>query len=53
MLQGYPVFFSTLNRNIRSYIFAIVGAEYILKLLPQGTHDWDKFISPTEMDSWA
>jgi 2-polyprenyl-6-hydroxyphenyl methylase/3-demethylubiquinone-9 3-methyltransferase len=39
--DGSPVFFSTLNRNIRSYIFAIVGAEYILKLLPQGTHDWD------------
>ncbi|CAB9541561.1 3-demethylubiquinol 3-O-methyltransferase (EC 2.1.1.64) @ 2-polyprenyl-6-hydroxyphenyl methylase (EC 2.1.1.222) [uncultured Gammaproteobacteria bacterium] len=51
--DGSPVFFSTLNRNIRSYIFAIVGAEYILKLLPQGTHDWDKFITPSEMDSWA
>ena len=47
------VFFSTINRNPKSYLFAIVGAEYILKLLPQGTHDWDKFIQPAEMDSWA
>ena len=47
------VFFSTLNRNIKSYLFAIIGAEYILKILPQGTHDWDKFIQPAEMDEWA
>ncbi len=47
------VFFSTINRNPKSYLFAIVGAEYILKLLPQGTHDWDKFIQPAEMDEWA
>jgi 2-polyprenyl-6-hydroxyphenyl methylase/3-demethylubiquinone-9 3-methyltransferase len=47
------VFFSTLNRNTKSYLFAIIGAEYILKLLPQGTHDWDKFIKPSEMDEWA
>ncbi|SSC07575.1 bifunctional 2-polyprenyl-6-hydroxyphenol methylase/3-demethylubiquinol 3-O-methyltransferase UbiG [bacterium endosymbiont of Bathymodiolus sp. 5 South] len=47
------LFFSTLNRNAKSYLFAIVGAEYILKLLPQGTHDWDKFIKPSEMDEWA
>ena len=46
-------FFSTINRNTKSYLFAIVGAEYILKLLPQGTHDWDKFIKPSEMDEWA
>ncbi|CAC9644303.1 3-demethylubiquinol 3-O-methyltransferase (EC 2.1.1.64) @ 2-polyprenyl-6-hydroxyphenyl methylase (EC 2.1.1.222) [uncultured Gammaproteobacteria bacterium] len=45
--------FSTLNRNAKSYLFAIIGAEYILKLLPQGTHDWDKFIKPSEMDEWA
>ena len=47
------VFFSTLNRNIKSYLFAIIGAEYILKIIPQGTHDWDKFIQPAEMDEWA
>lgn len=47
------VFFSTINRNIKSYLFAIVGAEYVLKLLPKGTHDWDKFIQPAEMDEWA
>ncbi len=46
-------FFSTINRNAKSYLFAIIGAEYILKLLPQGTHDWDKFIQPSEMDKWA
>ncbi|SMM99370.1 3-demethylubiquinone-9 3-methyltransferase [uncultured Candidatus Thioglobus sp.] len=47
------VFFSTLNRNMKSYVFAIVGAEYVLNLLPKGTHDWDKFIKPSEMESWA
>ncbi len=50
---GGEVFFSTINRNTKSYLFAIVGAEYILKLLPQGTHDWDKFIQPSEMDEAA
>ena len=47
------VFFSTINRNTKSYLFAIIGAEYILKLLPQGTHDFDKFVQPAEMDEWA
>jgi 2-polyprenyl-6-hydroxyphenyl methylase/3-demethylubiquinone-9 3-methyltransferase len=47
------VFLSTINRNTKSYFFAIVGAEYILKLLPQGTHDWDKFIQPSEMDKYT
>jgi 2-polyprenyl-6-hydroxyphenyl methylase/3-demethylubiquinone-9 3-methyltransferase len=41
------------DSNAKSYLFAIIGAEYILKLLPQGTHDWDKFIKPSEMDEWA
>lgn len=45
---GY-IFFSTLNRNPKSYLFAIVGAEYILKLLPKGTHEYDKFIKPSEL----
>ncbi|BBB23824.1 2-polyprenyl-6-hydroxyphenyl methylase / 3-demethylubiquinone-9 3-methyltransferase [Isorropodon fossajaponicum endosymbiont JTNG4] len=46
-------FFSTINRNTKSYLFTIIGAEYILKLLPQGTHDWGRFIQPSEMDEWA
>ena len=47
------VFFSTLNRNIKAYLFAIVGAEYLLNMLPQGTHDYAKFIQPAELASWA
>lgn len=47
------VFFSTINRNPKSYLFAIVGAEYLLKLLPKGTHDFKKFIRPSELESWA
>ena len=47
------VFFSTINRNPKSYLFAIIGAEYILGLLPKGTHDYGKFIRPSEMDTWA
>ncbi len=47
------VFFSTLNRNPKSYLFAIVGAEYVLSLLPKGTHDWAKFIKPHELASHA
>jgi len=46
------VFFSTINRNPKAYMFAIVGAEYLLKLLPKGTHDYSKFIKPSEMESW-
>jgi 2-polyprenyl-6-hydroxyphenyl methylase/3-demethylubiquinone-9 3-methyltransferase len=49
--QGH-VFFSTLNRNPKSYLFAIIGAEYLLHLLPKGTHDFAKFIRPSELDSW-
>lgn len=47
------IFFSTINRNPKSYLFAIVGAEYLLKLLPKGTHDFKKFIRPSELESWA
>lgn len=47
------VFFSTLNRNPKSYLFAIVGAEYVLNMLPKGTHDWSKFIKPHELASFA
>ena len=46
------IFFSTINRNPRSYLFAIVGAEYILNLLPKGTHDYRKFIKPSELAKW-
>ncbi|MEJ3622719.1 bifunctional 2-polyprenyl-6-hydroxyphenol methylase/3-demethylubiquinol 3-O-methyltransferase UbiG [Vibrio vulnificus] len=46
---GGHVFFSTLNRNIKSYLFAIVGAEKLLKIVPEGTHDHDKFIRPSEL----
>lgn len=49
---GGHVFFSTLNRNPKSYLFAILGAEYLLRLLPRGTHDFSKFIKPSELDSW-
>jgi 2-polyprenyl-6-hydroxyphenyl methylase/3-demethylubiquinone-9 3-methyltransferase len=49
---GGHLFFSTLNRNPKSYLFAIVGAEYLLKLLPKGTHDFSKFIRPSEMGEW-
>jgi len=50
---GGHVFFSTLNRNPKSYLFAIIGAEYLLRLLPKGTHDFEKFIKPSEMDQWT
>ena len=50
--QG-KVFFSTINRNPKSYFFAIVGAEYVLNLLPKGTHNYEKFIRPSEIDRWA
>jgi 2-polyprenyl-6-hydroxyphenyl methylase/3-demethylubiquinone-9 3-methyltransferase len=50
---GGDVFFSTINRNPKSFVFAIVGAEYILKLLPAGTHEYSKFIRPSELDAWA
>ena len=46
---GGHVFFSTLNRNTKSYLLAVIGAEYLLKLLPRGTHDFDKFIKPSEL----
>jgi 2-polyprenyl-6-hydroxyphenyl methylase/3-demethylubiquinone-9 3-methyltransferase len=46
---GGWVFFATLNRNPKSYLFAVVGAEYVLKLLPRGTHDYAKFIKPSEL----
>lgn len=50
---GGKVFFSTLNRNPKSWLFAIVGAEYVLRLLPRGTHDWQKFIKPSELGNYC
>ena len=50
---GGWVFFSTLNRNPKSFLFAIVGAEYVLNLLPRGTHTYDKFIRPSELIRFA
>ena len=47
--RGAHVFFSTINRNPKSYLFAVIGAEYVLKLLPKGTHDYLKFIKPSEL----
>lgn len=49
---GGHIFFSTLNRNPKSYLFAIVGAEYLLKILPKNTHDYSKFIKPSELGAW-
>ena len=50
---GGQVFFSTINRNPKSWVMAIVGAEYVLKLLPRGTHEYMKFIKPSELERWA
>lgn len=50
---GGSVYFSTINRNPKSYLLAIVGAEYLMKMLPRGTHDYAKFIKPSELDEWA
>lgn len=50
---GGQVFFSTINRTPKSFLFAIVGAEYVLKLLPAGTHEYQKFIRPSELEQWA
>lgn len=49
---GGHVFFSTLNRNAKAYLMAVVGAEYVLNLLPRGTHDYSKFIKPSELAAW-
>lgn len=47
------LFFSTINRTLKAYLSIILGAEYILKILPKKTHDYDKFIRPSELDQWA
>ena len=53
VVDGGDLFFATINRNIKSYIMAIIGAEYILNLLPKGTHEFDCFIKPSELEKWA
>lgn len=50
---GGDVYFSTINRNPKAYAFAILGAEYVLKMLPKGTHEYKKFIRPSELAEWA
>ena len=50
---GGWVFFSTINRNPKSFLFAIVGAEYLLRLLPRGTHQYERFIRPSELGQWT
>jgi 2-polyprenyl-6-hydroxyphenyl methylase / 3-demethylubiquinone-9 3-methyltransferase len=49
---GGHVFFSTLNRNPKAFLLAVIGAEYIMGMLPRGTHDYSRFIRPSELDSW-
>jgi len=50
---GGAVFFSTINRNPKAYLFAVIGAEYVLNMLPKGTHEYEKFIKPSELSAWA
>ena len=50
---GGDLFFSTINRTAKAFAFAIVGAEYVLKMLPKGTHEYQKFIKPHEMSRWS
>jgi 2-polyprenyl-6-hydroxyphenyl methylase/3-demethylubiquinone-9 3-methyltransferase len=50
---GGRVFFSTINRNPKSYLHAVIGAEYLLRLLPKGTHDYARFIKPSELSRWC
>jgi 2-polyprenyl-6-hydroxyphenyl methylase / 3-demethylubiquinone-9 3-methyltransferase len=50
---GGRAFFSTINRNPKAYLFAVIGAEYVLKLLPKGTHDYARFIRPSELSHWC
>ena len=50
---GGSVFFSTINRNLKSFLLAIVGAEHILRMVPRGTHDYLKLVRPAELASWC
>ncbi len=53
VIKGGDLYFATINRNIKSYVMAIFGAEYILNLLPKGTHEFDCFIKPSELEKWS
>ncbi len=53
LAPGGALFVSTLNRNLKSFLTAIVGAEYVLRLLPRGTHEYERFIRPSELAGWA
>ena len=50
---GGDVYVSTINRNLKAFLLAIVGAEYVMRLLPKGTHEYERFIRPSELDGWA
>lgn len=50
---GGHLFFSTLNRTAKAFLFAIIGAEYVMKMLPRGTHDYERFIRPSELAAWS
>jgi 2-polyprenyl-6-hydroxyphenyl methylase/3-demethylubiquinone-9 3-methyltransferase len=50
---GGRAFFSTINRNPKAYLFAVIGAEYLLKMLPKGTHDYQRFLKPSELSRWC
>lgn len=52
-VPGGHVFFSTINRNPKAYLLAVIGAEYVLRMLPRGTHDYARFIKPSELLRWA
>ena len=53
LTKGGHLFLSTINRNPKSYLFAVIGAEYLLKLVPRGSHDYQKFITPAELAAWC
>ena len=50
---GGALFVSTINRNLKSFLLAIVAAEYVLKLIPRGTHEYERLIRPSQLDRWA
>jgi 2-polyprenyl-6-hydroxyphenyl methylase/3-demethylubiquinone-9 3-methyltransferase len=50
---GGTLFFSTINRNPKSYLLAVIGVEYVLRMLPKGTHEYSKFIRPSELGQWV
>lgn len=53
LMPGGKIYFSTINKSLKAFLFAIIGAEYILNLLPKGTHEYKKFIKPSQLQAWA